>query len=83
MNNTAIIKLKALAKQNGIKGYYKFGKAELIHILDAQPDVNAQVFIPGLDILRNTTRSVNISAMLDAPILDDNTPVLQQTPRFL
>ena len=30
MDNITVIKLKTLAKQRGIKGYYKFRKAELI-----------------------------------------------------
>ena len=83
MDNTTVIKLNALAKQRGIKGYYKLRKAELIRKLEAQPDVNEQVVIPGLEILRNTTISVNTSAILDDPILDDNTPVLQPTPKFI
>ena len=52
MNN----KLKAITKQHGIKGYYKLGKAELIHKLEDLPDVNEQVLIPGLKIPRNTTK---------------------------
>ena len=75
MDNITVIKLKALAKQRGINGYYKLRKAELIQNLEAHPDVNEQVLIPGLEIPRNTTRSVNTSAILDEAILDDNTPV--------
>ena len=82
MDNITVIKVKALAKQSGIKGYYKLRKAELNSKIEAHPDVNAQVLIPGLEIPRNTTRSVNTSAILDDPILDDNTPVLQPTPKF-
>ena len=80
MDSITVIKLKALAKQRGIKGYYKLRKAELIQQLEAHPDVNEQVLIPGLDIPRNTTRSVNTSA-----ILDDTTPVLPPvpTPKFI
>ena len=51
--------------------------------MEAHPDVNHQVLIPGLEIPRNTTRLVNTSAILDDPILDDNTPVLQPTPNFI
>ena len=32
---------------------------------------------------RNTTKSVNTSAVLDDQILDDKTPVLQSTPNFI
>ena len=82
MDNITVIKLKTLAKQRGFKGYYKLRKAELIQKLEAYPDVNEQVLIPGLEIPRNTTRSVNTSATLDEPILDDKSPVLQPTPTF-
>ena len=83
MNNITVIKLKTLAKQRGIKGYYKFRKAELIHKLVAHSDVNEQVLIPKLEIPRNTARSVNTCAILDDPILDDKTSVLQPTPSFI
>ena len=83
MDNIIIIKLKTLAKQRGIQGYYKLRKAELIQKLEAHPDVNEQVLIPELEIPRNTTRSVNTSAILDDPILDDKTPILQPTPNFM
>ena len=83
MNIITVVNLKALAKERGIKGYYKLGKAELIHKLETDPDVNEQVLIPKWDIPRNATRSVNASAILDQPILDDNTPVLQPTQKFI
>ena len=83
MDSIIVIKLKTLAKQRGIKGYYKLRKAELIQKLEAHPDVNEQVLIPGLEITRNATRSVNTSAILDDPILDDKTPVLLPTPNFI
>ena len=83
MENITVNKLKALARQRGIKGYYKLRKAELIQELEAHPDVNERVLISGLEILRNATRSVNTSAILDQPILDDVTSVLQPTPNFI
>ena len=83
MNNITVIVLEALAKQCGIKGYHKLRKAELIHKLETHPDVNEQVLIPELEIPRNATRSVNTSAILDQPILNDNTPVLQPTQKFI
>ena len=79
MDNITVIKLKTLAKQCGINGYYKLRKAELVQKLEAHPDVNKQVLIPGLEIPRNTTRSVNTNAILDDPILNDKTPFLQRT----
>ena len=45
--------------------------------------MNDQVLIPGLEIPRNITRSVNTSAIIDDPILDDKTPVIQPTPNFI
>ena len=35
MENHTIVQLKAIAKERGIKGYYKLSKAELIHALEA------------------------------------------------
>ena len=83
MDKITVIKLKTLAKLRGIKGYYKLRKAELIQKLEAHPDVNEGVLIPGLKVPRNTTRSVNTSVILDEPILDDKTRVLQPTPNFI
>ena len=83
MDNMTVIKLKALAKQRGIKGYYKLRKAELIQKFEAHPDVNERVLIPGLEIPRNTSRSVNTSSILHESIPDDNTPVLQPIPKFI
>ena len=51
--------------------------------MEAHSDVNEHVLIPGLEIPRNTTRSVNTSAILDDSILDDKSPVLQPTPNFI
>ena len=83
MDNMTVIKLKTLAKQRSIKDYYKLRKAELIQNLEAHSDVNEQVLIPELEMPRNTTRSVNTSAILDDQIQDDNTSVLQPTPSFI
>ena len=74
---------KTLAKQRAIKGYDKLRKAELIQKLEADPDVNEQVLIMGLQTPRSATRSVNTRAILEDPILDDKTPVLQPSPNFI
>ena len=58
MDNITVIKLKAIAKQRGIKGYYKLRKAELIQKLEAYPGVNEQNFNTWL---RNTQKSNKIS----------------------
>ena len=68
-NIISVIELKALAKQRCVKGYYKLRNAELIHKLETHPDVNGQVLIPGFEIPRNATRSVNTSAILDQPMI--------------
>ena len=83
MDNITVIKLETLAKQRGIKGYYKLRIAELIQKLEARPDINEQVLIPALEIPRNTTRSVNTSVILEDPILGDKIPVLQPTPNLI
>ena len=65
IDNITVINLKTLVKPRGIKGYYKLGKAELIHKFEVHPDINEQVIIPVLEMPRNTTRSVYTSAILD------------------
>ena len=35
MDNHTVVQLKAIAKERGIRGYYKPRKAELIHALEA------------------------------------------------
>ena len=35
MENHTVVQLKAIAKERGIRGYYKLRKAELLRILDA------------------------------------------------
>ena len=46
MDNITVVKLKTLAKQRSIKGYYKLRKAELIQKFEAHPDINVQVLKP-------------------------------------
>ena len=43
MENHTIVQLKAIAKERGIKGYYKLRKAELIHALEATRVVEQKV----------------------------------------
>ena len=35
MNNHTVVQLKAIAKERGVRGYYKLRKAKLIHALEA------------------------------------------------
>ena len=35
MYNYTVVQLKAIAKERGIRGYYKLREAELIHALEA------------------------------------------------
>ena len=72
-----------IAKQRGIEGYYKLRKAELIHKFEALPESNAHVLILGLKIPRIATRSENTSANLYQPIMDDKTPVIKPTQKFI
>ena len=83
MNNINVIELKDIAKQRSIESYYKLRKAELIHKFEAHPAVNEQVLIAGLEIPRNTTRSVNTSAILDEQILHDHTSVLKPSQKCI
>ena len=55
----------------------------VIQKLGAYSDVNEHVLIPKLEIPRNTTTSVNTSAIFDDSILDDKNSVLQPTPSFI
>ena len=40
MENHTVVQLKAIAKERGIKGYYKHRKAELIHALEKSDKIN-------------------------------------------
>ena len=35
MENHAVVQLKAIAKERGIRGYYELRKAELLRVLEA------------------------------------------------
>ena len=83
MDSITVTKLKALAKQRRIEGYYKRRKAELIRKLEAHSNVNEQVLISGLEIPIHATKLMNTSAILDVPILYDNSPILQLTHKFI
>ena len=43
LESITVIKLKAIAKHLGVKGYNKLRKAESIHKLETHPDVIEQV----------------------------------------
>ena len=43
MDNHTAVKLKAIAKERGMRGYYKLRKTELIHALEAAGLVEQQI----------------------------------------
>ena len=43
MDNHTVVQLKAIAKERGIRGYYKLVKAELIHALEEATLVDKKV----------------------------------------
>ena len=45
MENRAVVQLKAIAKERGIRGYCKLRKAELIRVLDATKLVEQKSYI--------------------------------------
>ena len=67
MNNITVIELIAIAKQLVLKVIINSEKLSS-HKFEALLEINEQVLRPGLEISRNTTRSVNTSATLDQPI---------------
>ena len=83
MDSITVIKQKALTKQRDIKGYYKLGKAELMQQLEAHPDVIKASFNPGIRYTQKHDKISEYQSILDNPILDDTTCVLQPTPKFI
>ena len=64
--NMKVQELKAIAKERGIKGYYRLRKAELINILGTQaPPANAPTNAP--------------ATIMDEPVPEINKPVLTPT----
>ena len=45
MGNRTVVQLKAIAKERGIRGYYKLRKAELIRVLEATKLVEQKINI--------------------------------------
>ena len=59
MDNHTVVQLKAIAKERGIRGYYKLRKAELIHALEAARLVEQTSTIFGESIPNDPTQVDN------------------------
>ena len=67
MENLKVKDLKALAKEKGIKGYYRLRKAELIEVLTPVGDL--------VDLRDNTAN--------DQPIPEIDMPIFAENPSML
>ena len=84
--NMKVKELKAIAKERGIKGYYRLRKAELIEILDIQlPPTNAPAEImeePAPEIMEEPAPEIMeepVREIMEEPVPEINNPVLSPT----
>ena len=84
--NMNVKELKAIAKERGIKGYYRLRKAELIEILGIQtPPTEAPATIteePAPEIMEEPVPEIMeepVPEIMEAPVPEINNPVLSPT----
>ena len=90
MENHTIVQLKAMAKERGIKGYYKLRKAELINALEATKLVEQKSIIFDEPIPNDPTpvlqqtpwRSSNVATKVKQNIKHFAAKNMQTTPNF-
>ena len=80
MDSLNIKQLKKLAREQGIKGYYKMRKAELIKALSPEEDL----IDLGKDAgnIRQPTSNKSLLNVIDQPIPEINIPILRPTNPF-
>ena len=91
MNNNTVKQLKAIAKERGIKGYYKLRKSELINALEASRLVEQKSSIFDEPIPNNPTpvlqptplRSSNVATKVKQNIKNFAAKNMQTTNKFL
>ena len=91
MENPTIVQLKAIAKERGIKGYYKLRKAELINALEATRLVEQKSIIfdepipndPSPVLQPTLWRSSNVATQVKQNIKNFGAKNMQTTQNFV
>ena len=79
MENHTVVQLKAIAKQRGIRGYYKLRKAELIRVMEATRLVEQKSNLFGVPIPNDPTAVLQPTPWRPSNI---TTKVEQKTKNF-
>ena len=85
MENHTVVQLKAIAKERGIRGYYKPRMAELIHALEATKLVKQKsyIFDDAIPVLQTTPwRLSNITTKVKQNIKNFFTEGMQKITDF-